>query len=150
MTDRLWTIGYEGRSLDLFLAALKRAGIERLIDVRARASSRLAGFSKRGLDAALANEGIEYLHLPAAGNPYRDLKADIERCLRLYAEHVARHPEMTTALEHAIGSHTALMCFEANPMHCHRSVLSTRWSAARPDRSVVHLEAEIARRLSPR
>ena len=65
----LSTIGYEGKTIDEFLAELGDAGVELLIDVRAVAASRRPGFSKSALRAALAERGIDYLHLRALGTP---------------------------------------------------------------------------------
>ena len=56
---RIFTIGYESTTMDEFLAALKGAGVERLIDVRALPLSRRPGFSKSPLRAALEEVGIE-------------------------------------------------------------------------------------------
>src|SRR5436190_8037431 len=66
---RIFTIGYEGATMDEFLAVLKAAGVERLIDVRALPLSRRPGFSKSPLRAALEQAGIEYVHLKALGTP---------------------------------------------------------------------------------
>ena len=67
----LYTLGYEGLALDEFLARLHHARIDRLIDIRALPLSRRRGFSKSPLGDALAGADIEYLHLRAAGNPFR-------------------------------------------------------------------------------
>ena len=66
---RIFTIGYEGATMDDFLSALKQAGVERVIDVRALPLSRRPGFSKTPLQNALAEAGIEYVHLKALGTP---------------------------------------------------------------------------------
>src|SRR5215212_2549307 len=66
---RIFTIGYEGATMAEFLAALRKAGVERLIDVRAVPNSRRPGFSKTPLRNALAEVGIDYVHLRALGTP---------------------------------------------------------------------------------
>ena len=66
---RIFTIGYEGATMDEFLAALQGAGVQRVIDVRALPLSRRPGFSKSPLRAALEEAGIEYVHLKALGTP---------------------------------------------------------------------------------
>ena len=66
---RIFTIGYEGTTVPEFVAALKNAGVERVIDVRALPLSRRPGFSKSPLKAALGEAGIEYVHLKALGTP---------------------------------------------------------------------------------
>ena len=50
---RIFTIGYEGATVAEFLSALQRAGVERVIDIRAIANSRRPGFSKNSLRASL-------------------------------------------------------------------------------------------------
>ncbi|HET7282589.1 MAG TPA: DUF488 domain-containing protein, partial [Sphingomicrobium sp.] len=66
---KIFTIGYEGATVGEFLAALKQAGIGRVIDVRALPLSRRPGFSKTALRAALEESEIEYVHLKALGTP---------------------------------------------------------------------------------
>ena len=70
---RIFTIGYEGATMSEFLAALRNAGVERVIDVRAIANSRRPGFSKTPLRNALAEVGIDYVHLRALGTPARSI-----------------------------------------------------------------------------
>ena len=65
----LSTIGYEGATLPEVIAKLRAAGVEVVVDVRAVAASRRAGFSKTVLRASLAAEGIGYEHLRALGTP---------------------------------------------------------------------------------
>src|SRR5204862_8110274 len=66
---RIFTIGYEATTMAEFIASLKDAGVERVIDVRALPLSRRPGFSKSPLRAALEEEGMEYVHLKALGTP---------------------------------------------------------------------------------
>ena len=51
MTDQIFTFGYEGLPLKAFIARLKSAGIQTVVDVRANPLSRKPGFSKRANDA---------------------------------------------------------------------------------------------------
>ena len=55
---RIFTIGYEGTTMAEFIGALKAAGVERVIDVRALPLSRRPGFSTTPLNGALAEAGI--------------------------------------------------------------------------------------------
>jgi uncharacterized protein (DUF488 family) len=66
---RIFTIGYEGTTQGEFVAALQAARVERVIDVRAVPNSRRPGFSKTPLRNALAEAGIDYVHLRALGTP---------------------------------------------------------------------------------
>jgi hypothetical protein len=65
----LFTIGYEGATLPEVIGRLRAAGVEVVVDVRAVAASRRAGFSKTVLRESLAAEGIGYEHVRALGTP---------------------------------------------------------------------------------
>jgi len=65
----LATIGYEAAPQAKVIDTLKAAGVEVLIDVRAIAASRRAGFSKGLLSSSLEDAGIAYVHLRALGTP---------------------------------------------------------------------------------
>ena len=142
---RLFTIGYEGATVGEFLAALQSAGVERVIDVRAIPNSRRPGFSKTPLRNALADAGVDYVHLRALGTPADGRAAaragrhdDLER---IYAgqlelpEAIAEGAQMVGLAEE---KPTALLCYERDPAACHRSLLL---SALTPDAEVVHLYA---------
>src|ERR1700760_2421641 len=66
---KLATIGYEADTQAAVIDKLKAAGVELLIDVRAVAASRRAGFSKTLLSAGLNDAGIGYVHLRDLGTP---------------------------------------------------------------------------------
>ncbi len=135
-----YTIGYEGRSLDDFVARLQSAGVDRVVDVRALPLSRRRGFSKTALREHLAEHGIEYVHIRAAGNPYREFKKDPERCLALYAKHLDGEPGVLDEVEEALKGHcSALLCFEARHEDCHRSVIAARLGQQGFGRTMRHL-----------
>ncbi len=135
-----FTIGYEGSTVAEFVDKLLKAGVDRVIDVRALPLSRRRGFSKTALGEALGAKGIEYVHLRAAGNPYRDQKSHIEKCLALYGGHLDRHPAVVDAVDELlVGHNAALLCVEGTPDRCHRSVLVERLRAKHPRRRVTHL-----------
>ena len=142
---RIFTIGYEGTTVPEFVAALKEAGVERVIDVRALPLSRRPGFSKSPLRAALEEAGIEYAHLKALGTPSEGRTAaragrhaDMER---IYAgqlelpEAIAQSAQM---LDLAQEKPSALLCMEREPAHCHRTLLL---KTVAPGAEVVHLFA---------
>ncbi|MFT3917299.1 MAG: DUF488 domain-containing protein [Anaeromyxobacteraceae bacterium] len=124
--DVLFTIGYEGRTLQGFVRVLREASVTQVIDVRELPLSRRKGFSKTPLSAALGRAGIAYRHIRSAGNPFRHEAGDhLERCLALYSAHLDEHPEITEAvIGAAAGERSALLCAEANPAKCHRSILA--------------------------
>jgi uncharacterized protein (DUF488 family) len=142
---KLFTIGYEATTMGEFLDALKSAGVERVIDVRAVANSRRPGFSKTPLRNALAEVGIDYVHLRALGTP-ADGRAAVragrhEDLKRIYAAQLDL-PEAIVAAEQmrelAMEKPSALLCYERDPAGCHRTLL---WRAALPDAEVVNLYA---------
>ena len=66
---KVFTIGYEGATQADVIARLKAAGVRTLVDVRAVAASRRAGFSKTILGESLKAAGIDYVHLRGLGTP---------------------------------------------------------------------------------
>jgi uncharacterized protein (DUF488 family) len=125
----LFTIGYEGRALDELIAILASQRIDRVIDIRELPLSRRRGFSKTPLGAALGTAGIDYVHMREAGNPYRKLKDELSRdeLLAKYRVHIsgAKSAVENVAAE-ARGHRAALLCYEAEPAQCHRSLLAPR------------------------
>ncbi len=65
----IFTIGYEGRTVEAFAKAIVSAKIELVIDSRRRAGSRKRGFSKTPLSVMLKAHGIEYEHHRELGTP---------------------------------------------------------------------------------
>jgi uncharacterized protein (DUF488 family) len=142
---RIFTIGYESTTMAEFIAALKAAGVRRIIDVRAVASSRRPGFSKNLLRNSLAEEGIDYVHLRALGTPADGRAAAragrIEDLKRIYAGQLELPEAMAEAAQMvALAGETpsALLCYEREAAGCHRTLLL---KAAAPDAEVVDLYA---------
>jgi uncharacterized protein (DUF488 family) len=142
---RIFTIGYEGATVDEFLAALKRGGVKRVIDVRALPLSRRPGFSKSPLRAALDDAGIEYVHLKALGTPAEGRAAaragrqdDLERIYAGQLELPEAMVQSAQMIELAREKPSALLCFEREPAHCHRTLLL---DAVAPDAEIEHLFA---------
>jgi uncharacterized protein (DUF488 family) len=142
----LYTIGYEGRSLDDVIALLRDARIDVLLDVREVAWSHKPGFSRKALVDGLPANGIEYIHAVFVGNPkvLRKSGWPLSRILEEYAAHLDRSPDIEARLDamlreiYAAGRRAALMCFERDPAECHRGVLALRWRE-RHGAEVVHL-----------
>ena len=126
----LFTIGYEGATLQAVLDTLRAAGIERLVDVRALPLSRKPGFSKRTLAASLEEAGIAYTHLRPLGTPKpgRDAarRGDRATLERIYETHLATTEAQLALVEAANlagASRSCLLCFEADPTCCHRTLV---------------------------
>lgn len=142
---RIFTIGYESTTVAEFLAALEQAGVERVIDVRAVPNSRRPGFSKNLLKNALAEVGIDYVHLRALGTPADGRAAaragrhqDLERIYAGQLELPEALAQGAQMLELAKEKPSALLCYEREPGGCHRTLLLR---AVAPDADVVDLFA---------
>ncbi|CAH0147320.1 DUF488 family protein [Roseomonas sp. CECT 9278] len=131
MAAPISTIGYEGATPAALIAALRAAGIETLVDVRALANSRRPGFAKRALAAALEEAGIGYLHLRALGTPaegraaVRSGKPAVMR--RIFAAHLAGdEPQAALAnlSDLARRQRVCVLCLEADPATCHRTLVA--------------------------
>lgn len=127
---RIYTIGYEQTTMSDFLAALQRAGVERVIDVRAVPLSRRPGFSKNILAASLREAGIEYVHLKALGTPKpgRDAakKGDRKTLEAVYEVQLGLPEAQAQAAQMralAAEKPSALLCYERDPACCHRTLL---------------------------
>jgi len=128
----IYTIGYEGRSLDDFSKELEFNGIKRLVDVREIAQSRKPGFSSKRMSQDLSGKGIEYLHVKSLGSPKplrEELKqtGDFGKFADAYEKHLEFQEESLDALlRNAIEKPTALMCYERESTRCHRSIIASR------------------------
>jgi|WetSurMetagenome_2_1015567.scaffolds.fasta_scaffold00594_5 uncharacterized protein (DUF488 family) len=131
-TRTLFTIGYEGKSVEQFLNVLLKTNIKTLCDVRKNAYSMKYGFSKSTLANACEAVGIKYLHTPAFGIESAERKkleteADYKALFSEYRNGVLAR---TTAEQKEIlyivykDKRMALMCFEAVYSMCHRSYLA--------------------------
>jgi uncharacterized protein (DUF488 family) len=130
---KLRTIGYEAATQGAVIDCLKRADVEVVIDVRAVASSRRAGFSKTILKASLAEAGIDYVHLRALGTPKAGRQAvragNVAEMERIYATHLQEPQaqlQLAEALDIARERSAALLCYEADALHCHRRIVAGR------------------------
>lgn len=127
----LFSVGYEGTDIDRFVRTLKAAGVERLADVRAVAVSRKTGFSKTKLAARLAEEGIEYCHFIALGDPKPGREAaragDFELFRSIYGAHIvteSARSALQELVQFAQSAPTCLLCFERDPKTCHRTIVA--------------------------
>jgi uncharacterized protein (DUF488 family) len=132
----LYTLGYEGQTIEHFMDRLAEVGVQTVIDVRDLPLSRKRGFSKRALAGFLAERDIGYVHMPALGcpKPIRDrLKADGDwpRYVRDFRTHMAKQREpIAKVAEMARVGTCALLCFEADFDRCHRSLVARRVAEA--------------------
>ncbi|MGH7515563.1 MAG: DUF488 family protein [Gemmatimonadales bacterium] len=140
------TVGYQAATVDSFLQALQAAGVELLVDVRAVASSRRPGFSKSRLASNLAEVGIGYVHLRGLGTPAAGRAAARAgrhaRMRSIFRDHLRTleaQAELDELRELASGGRrVCLLCFEADPEHCHRTLVAEALAARLPI-AVLHL-----------
>jgi len=128
---KLATIGYERETQGAVIQRLKDAGVEVLIDVRAVASSRRAGFSKTLLAASLNEAGIGYVHLRQLGTPKpgreaarKGRVAEMHEIFKAHMVEPGAQLELAKAKEIAAGKKAALLCYEAEAAVCHRAILA--------------------------
>lgn len=137
MAPTLFTIGYEGSSVDQLLAQLRAHEVDTLIDVRDVPISRKPGFSKTALSHALGEAGIAYVHLKGLGDPKPGRLAARERRYqdfrRIFTAHMqtpAAQSDLSTAIGVAHRSRSCLMCFELDHRNCHRCIVAERMGGA--------------------
>ena len=135
------TIGYQAATMRSFLKALEDAGVDLLVDVRAVASSRRPGFSKTALAAHLREAGIDYLHLRGLGTPAegraaaRSGRHEVMRTIFLdHMETPAAQAELEALAGLVEARQVCVLCFEADPSHCHRSIVAEELAKLRPVR----------------
>ena len=127
----IYTIGYEGRSIDGLLNELIKRNIKTLFDVRKNAFSMQREFSKQSLVEATAESGIEYLHCPEVGI-VSDKRQELlpsgrqNELFEWYKNNVLPMSQrfVNKALAAFENGSIAFMCYEKDPMDCHRSRLA--------------------------
>ncbi|MDR3238115.1 MAG: DUF488 domain-containing protein [Spirochaetia bacterium] len=130
----LFTIGYEGISLESYINELIVNDIKVLCDVRKNAFSRKYGFSKSQLETACKGVDIKYMHFPALG-----IESKFRKDLRSREDYdilFDNYEKAVLASNHANieiianflknDKRVALTCFEKNPEQCHRSRVAKR------------------------
>jgi uncharacterized protein (DUF488 family) len=126
------TVGHSTRSIDEFISLLEAQAVEQLVDVRSIPKSRhVPQFNSDALAASLHESGIEYVHLPSLGGR-RHAKKDSPNtgwrnaAFRGYADYMSTEEfrdGVDRLLELAHQKRTAIMCAEAVPWRCHRSLI---------------------------
>ncbi len=129
----LYTIGHSNRTVDELVALLRAHGVERVIDVRTIPKSRHnPQFNKDVFAKGLRNRRIAYRHMKALGG-LRHPRADSintgwrNASFRGYADYM-QTSEFDAALQQLIEiakqKPTAILCAEAVPWRCHRSLIA--------------------------
>jgi uncharacterized protein (DUF488 family) len=145
-TPCVFSIGYEGKTIDTYIDTLLNNGVKVLVDVRNNPLSRKPGFSKTAFRNCLEKAGIKYFHIPELGVPrqYRkDLgsKESYQALFEYYEKEIlSQNKESIEKIEKLILEYTciALTCFEADYLTCHRHKI-TEYLTNEANITVVHL-----------
>lgn len=132
MSISVFTLGHSNRALEDFLALLGAHAIERIVDVRTVPKSRHnPQFVQSALEQSLADAGVDYRHMKRLGG-LRKPAADSSNtgwrnsAFRAYADHM-QTSAFTAAIDELVAlahdARTAVMCAEAVPWRCHRSLI---------------------------
>jgi uncharacterized protein (DUF488 family) len=131
---RIYALGHSTRPLAAFVELLRHHGVSTLADIRASPSSRHnPQYGQEELRVALSQAGIRYSHLPRLGGHRRGLgeaspnTAWRNASFRGYADYlqtVEFAQGLAELIELATAGPVALMCAEAVPWRCHRSLVA--------------------------
>lgn len=129
----IFTVGHSTLPIERFVDLLHAYGIERLADIRTVPRSRHnPQFNEAALAASLTAEHIEYAHLPALGG-LRHAREDSpnagwrNKSFRGYADHMQSREfgdGLEALIEMSRRKRVAIMCAEAVPWRCHRSLVA--------------------------
>lgn len=143
----LFTIGYEGRSIDEYLNLLIEHNIKTLFDVRKNPLSRKYGFSKQSLQKTTERLKIEYLHIPGLGiesylRKSLNMEQDYKNLFSFYQKNTL--PKKGKELNNIISifkrkKRVALTCFESDPVFCHRGCVASALKKKAPQLDIRHL-----------
>ena len=130
----LFSIGYEGITLEAYLNKLIINDVKVLCDVRKNAFSQKYGFSKSQLDQACRGVGILYVHIPHLGiesEERQDLRSqkDYDLLFEKYEKLTLVHRDIyINQVKELIAKYkrVAVTCFEKNPAQCHRTRVANK------------------------
>lgn len=126
---KLFSIGYEGKSLERYLKSLIINDVRVLCDVRKNAYSQKYGFSESQLEKACKGVGIKYIHVPELGiesdmRQNLDSQSDYDKLFDYYEKNtLPKNWSYLLKVREIIDTEgrVALTCFEQNPRQCHRT-----------------------------
>lgn len=129
VTGRIYSVGYEGMTVESLVDRLAGAKVTTLVDVRLNPISRKPGFSRRRLTEALGDAGIGYVHEKELGNPadnrdsFRegDGTAGRRRMRKLLSN--GSGPALDRLVDLASDERIAVLCVEREQDRCHREVI---------------------------
>jgi uncharacterized protein (DUF488 family) len=142
----IYTIGHSNRPIDEFLALLTRHDIRLLVDIRKMPKSRHnPQFAGDALKQTLHTAAIDYVHEPLLGGLRRAQKDSVNdgwrnTSFRAFADYMSTdefRQGLDAVLQEAARRPTVIMCAEAVPWRCHRTLVADALKAA--GRQVFHI-----------
>ncbi len=151
-TAEVFTIGHSTRTLEEFVSLLKSYGIEKVVDVRTIPRSRHnPQFNMDALAIFLRRRGIGYFHMKGLGGLRHALKDSLNTgwqnsSFRGFADYMQTEEfeeSLKKLMEMTATKRVALMCAEAVPWRCHRSLIADALSVR--DMKVIHIMSATSR-----
>ncbi|MFW6176107.1 MAG: DUF488 family protein [Thermoplasmatota archaeon] len=116
---KIYTIGYQGKSIDELIELLRKHRIQHLVDVRSLPRSQMDDFNKEKLKESLFYKGIYYKHIPELGGL---IDIDYREKMKTKEWQIAYNDLKELAVE----GKTVIMCMERDPMKCHRRFIAEK------------------------
>jgi uncharacterized protein (DUF488 family) len=141
----IYSVGYEGLEVKALAERLSQAGVSVLVDVRLNAVSRRPGFSRKALEAAMSDAGIEYVHERELGNPqdnrdaFRRGEGAVGRKRMRAILSNGSGPALDRLVDLARERRVAVMCVERDRLRCHRDVITEMVQEIEPAIEVVQI-----------
>jgi len=143
---KLYTIGFTQKNAEAFFSLLRKARVQRVVDVRLHNSGQLAGFTKRD-DLAFFLRSINkagYIHVPLLAptaemlGSHRDGKSPWGEYAKAFRV-LIRSRKIEKVLRDEIQDRDCLLCSEPTPEHCHRRIVAEHLQQHWKDLAIEHL-----------
>ncbi len=144
---KLFTIGFTKKTAEQFFEKLKSAGVKRVVDIRLKNTSQLAGFAKSDDLVYFLKTlcGIKYVHMPDLA-PDKALlefvkkeKGAWETYEAGYLELIAKRKQGFEFILKILKEGDCLLCSEHTPEHCHRRIVAEQVKSKNDRVQIVHL-----------
>jgi uncharacterized protein (DUF488 family) len=143
---KLFTIGFTKTTAESFFTRLMNAGVKKVIDVRLKNVSQLAGFAKKDDLRYFLKVicRIEYEHRPELA-PTQEMLDEYKKRRGAWATYEERFFDLMAQrkVEQTIAPSAVdlacLLCSEAKPHHCHRRLVAEYWKKKWGDLEIIHL-----------
>lgn len=127
----IYTIGFTGKNAEEFFTTLEKEGVNRVVDIRLKNSSQLAGFAKKDdLKFFLQKiNGIEYIHVPELAptesimNSYKGKKIGWQEYEKQFNNLLAER-KVASAMKNELSDGDCFLCSEEKPNFCHRRLVA--------------------------